>query len=162
MLRRANHITIANNLLDDISGLKWGYSHRGVGFAMAAPDYLTISHNTIQFAEKITDAGVTVDNDAGWWLNVPFGPPVGMTVDSNVFGWQIFGDGAWGPDATRGAVFTNNNLYNLLPQPDQLGGWQASTYSVHGNTFNVAAPAGVGANTVSLLGGEAAIKAGHR
>jgi hypothetical protein len=159
-LNKSNHLTITNNLFDDISGLKWG-TNRGIGFGIIGPpDNLTISKNTVNFAETLYVNGVGPDNDAGWWLNIPWGNPVNMVVEDNMFGWQLYGDGLIGPDAVYNAVFNRNTVENV--EPWRVPAWQSSIFAARGNIFDQPAPSISGASVPSLLTGEAAIKSGNR
>ncbi len=160
-LQRSSNITIQNNLLDDISGSKWG--DRGIGWSIvSAPDNLVIKNNTVKFSDIFKGPENEMIN-SGWWMDRPYGEPVGMDVEENLFGWQLYGDSVIGPDSVSpAAIFRNNNVTNIAPW--RLGAWQQSpcAAAAWGNSFNVRASAMFGANLQFLIGAEGAIRTGGR
>jgi hypothetical protein len=162
-LVKASHVTIQNNLFDDISGHEWG-SPRGVGFLiMGPPDYLTLSNNTVRFAEFWTQPNVGSMDNAGWWMDMTYGPAINMVVENNALGWDIFGDGVTGPAAVYNAVFNNNDVTNIAPW-DMIY-WEASPFVTTQNLLNQpqTTSMAIGVNLpTSGPASEAVIKAGNR
>jgi hypothetical protein len=148
-LRPVHDITFKNNLFDDLSMFYAPFSH---GILIAGPpNNLILDHNTFNFRET--------QNDHSWWLVTDTGrTPSNAVVTNNLFGCDLFGDArGGGPLAIlEGAVFTGNVIQNANPD------WKSSRYKKT-NQFNVkTVPAETGADSVSLLANEAAIKSGNR
>lgn len=160
-LFKASHVTIHNNLFDDISGHKWG-SPRGVGFLIIGPpDYLTLSNNTVRFAESLTQPNVDSMDNASWWMDMTYGPDVNMVVENNALGWDIFGDAVTGPASVYDVVFKNNNVTNIAPW--DMVYWEAATFLKTQNLLNQPLTTSIGANLpASGPGSEAVIKSGNR
>ena len=145
-LQLVHDITLRNNLFDDVS-LKYGYFSHGTEI-FGPPNNLVMDHNTFNFGEQT--------NDHGWWLSGATGTtPSNAVVTGNDFGAGLYGDSRGAAAMLTGAVFTGNNVRNAGYD------WTQTPYGP-GNTFNMTAPAGVGADVVGLQSREAAVKSGNR